>query len=161
TTYAAAPSCSNTHGTSRSTAIHTSSPSTWATCATRSTVRSNGPRSKPCAPRDTAFAMIAFRRLPIRVRLTAGYAAAIAAIIAIFAVVVYVAMAAVLLDEIDTGLRSRAATIAGALPPAARLAAPTRGLIESDEAFAQVIGPDGSVLDASPSFTAPVLTTAE
>ncbi len=62
-----------------------------------------------------------FRQIPIRLRLTAGFAAAMAAIILAFGAILYAAMADVLLDEIDTGLRFRAATVAAELPGPPRL----------------------------------------
>lgn len=80
-----------------------------------------------------------------------------AVLLAGMAIVLYLSMGAVLLDEIDTGLRSRAATIEADFPTASRLATPTRGLVESQEAFAQVIGPAGTVVESSPGFRAPLL----
>ncbi len=105
--------------------------------------------------------MIGFRRLPVRARLTAGFAAAMVAILAAIGLVLYFAMAAVLLDEIDTGLRARAATIDADLPAALHLATPTGGLIESQEAFAQVMTRDGHVVEASSGFPQPLLTADE
>src|SRR4029077_4924527 len=128
------------------------SPSTSGTCATRSTGRSAERRSRPSGPRVTASVMTGFRRLPVRARLTAGFAAAMAAILVAVGLVLYFAMSAVLLDEIDTGLRSRAVTFEADLPGVLHLASPTRGLIESHEAFAQVVRRDNSVVETSAAF---------
>src|SRR5262245_59359947 len=105
--------------------------------------------------------MIALRRLPIRVRLTAGFAVSIVAILAILAIILYAAMAAVLLDEIDTGLRSRAATIAADLPDGLHVDIPNRGLVEQHEAFAQVVRFDGEMIQTSPSLNEPLLPAQE
>src|SRR5262249_17903487 len=86
---------------------------------------------------------------------------AIVAILAILAIILYAAMAAVLLDEIDTGLRSRAATIAADLPGGLHVNTPNRGLVEQHEALTQVIRPDGQLLQTSPPFDEPLLPAPE
>lgn len=101
-----------------------------------------------------------FRQIPIRLRLTAGFAAAMAAIILAFGAILYAAMADVLLDEIDTGLRFRAATVAAELPGPPRLGPAAPGLIEHREAFAQVLGPDGIVLGTSQGLAGPLMDAA-
>jgi two-component system, OmpR family, sensor kinase len=101
-----------------------------------------------------------FRQIPIRLRLTAGFAAAMAVIIVVFGAILYAAMADVLLDEIDTGLRFRAATVAAELPGQPRLGPAAPGLIEHREAFAQVLGPDGIVLGASQGLAGPLMDAA-
>jgi two-component system OmpR family sensor kinase len=101
-----------------------------------------------------------FRQIPIRLRLTAGFAAAMAVIIVAFGTILYAAMADVLLDEIDTGLRFRAATVAAELPGPARLGPAAPGLIEHREAFAQVLGPDGIVLGTSQGLAGPLIGAA-
>jgi two-component system, OmpR family, sensor kinase len=102
-----------------------------------------------------------FRQIPIRLRLSAGFAAAMAVIIAAFGAILYAAMAAVLLDEIDTGLRFRAATVAAELPGPPRLGPAAPGLIEHREAFAQVLGPDGIVLGTSQGLAGPLMDAAQ
>jgi signal transduction histidine kinase len=71
----------------------------------------------------------------------------------------YVSVASALLDEIDTGLRFRAATIQAQAP--IRLEDPVAldpKLAEPGEALAQVVAADGAVLQASPpQLTVPVL----
>jgi two-component system OmpR family sensor kinase len=101
-----------------------------------------------------------FRQIPIRLRLTAGFAAAMAVIIVAFGAILYAAMADVLLDEIDTGLRFRAATVAAELPGQPRLGPAAPGLIEHREAFAQVLGPDGIVLGTSQGLAGPLMDAA-
>ena len=101
-----------------------------------------------------------FRQIPIRLRLTAGFAAAMAVVIVAFGAILYAAMADVLLDEIDTGLRFRAATFAAELPGPARLGPAAPGLIEHREAFAQVLGPDGIVLGTSQGLAGPLIGAA-
>ena len=101
-----------------------------------------------------------FRQIPIRLRLTAGFAAAMAVIIVVFGAILYAAMADVLLDEIDTGLRFRAATVAAELPGPPRLGPAAPGLIEHREAFAQVLGPDGIVLGTSQGLAGPLMDAA-
>jgi signal transduction histidine kinase len=104
--------------------------------------------------------MIWLRRLPLKVRLTAGFTAAMALLLGVIAMVLYLVIGAVLLDEIDTGLRSRAATMDADFGGGFNLATPTGGLIESHEAFAQVIGPDGRVLESSPGVPTDLLPRA-
>jgi two-component system, OmpR family, sensor kinase len=104
--------------------------------------------------------MIGFRSLPIRFRVTAGFTVAMAALLGVIATVLYLVVGAVLLDEIDTGLRSRAATMDVDFAVGLNLASPTRGLIESHEAFAEVIGPDGSVLESSPGVPTELLSSS-
>lgn len=101
-----------------------------------------------------------FRQIPIRLRLTAGFAAAMAVIIVAFGAILYATMADVLLDEIDTGLRFRAATVAAELPGPPRLGPAAPGLIEHREAFAQVLGPDGIVLGTSQGLAGPLMDAA-
>ena len=90
--------------------------------------------------------MSAVRRLPIRTRITAAFAAALAVVLTAVGGFVYVRTGADLLDAVDAGLRSRADVViaevrssGGALPPT-----PSR-LIESDEAFVQVASADGAI----------------
>jgi len=104
--------------------------------------------------------MIGFQRLPIRARLTAGFTVSVALLLAGVGVAVYFITGAVLLDELDTGLRTRAATIEADGLGGLQLAPPTRGLIESREAFAQVVGPDGAVADRSAGVAGRLLPAA-
>src|SRR3954447_22808730 len=88
----------------------------WDTCATRSTGRSGGRPCRPCGVAGTGCAMSrqrrpARRRLPVRWRLTLVFGAAMAVLLAGIGAGLYAAVAGSLLDEVDTGLRSRAATL--------------------------------------------------
>lgn len=83
--------------------------------------------------------------LPIRTRLTLVAAVMIAIVLAAAGAFVYLRLQGDLLDAVDAGLRSRADAL---LASPDRLASGSR-LIESDEAFAQVIGADGTVVASS------------
>jgi len=78
-------------------------------------------------------------------------------IIVAIAAVLHASMASVLLDEIDTGLRARAATVEAALPGSLELGSTTPGLVESHEAFVQVLRVDGEIIETSSGFTQPLL----
>jgi two-component system, OmpR family, sensor kinase len=87
----------------------------------------------------------------LRTKITALFAVAIVAVIAAFGAFVYVRIGADLLDTVDAGLRSRADIIVGDVWAGIPTAADTHArLIESDESFAQVLAPDGDVLESSP-----------
>ena len=87
----------------------------------------------------------------LRTKITALFAAAILAVIATFGAFVYVRMGADLLDTVDAGLRSRADIIIADVRAGIPTAADTHArLIEADESFAQVLAPDGAVLESSP-----------
>jgi heavy metal sensor kinase len=84
--------------------------------------------------------------MPIRVRLTVATAAMVAVVLAVAGVVLYLRVRADLIHAVDSGLRSRAGALTVALErPGGGLDPPTV-LIETDEAFAQVLGDDGRVL---------------
>lgn len=94
--------------------------------------------------------------LPIRTRLTVVSAAMIAIVLAAAGAFVYLRLQADLLDAVDAGLRSRADAL---LASQGDLASAGPGLIESDEAFAQVIDPDGTVVASSNGIgDAPLVT---
>jgi signal transduction histidine kinase len=74
----------------------------------------------------------------------------------------YLFMGAVLLDELDTGLRARAAVLAADLDrPGFRLYAPPPALLELTEQFTQVLATDGTVLDTSPGLTGTIVPARE
>jgi hypothetical protein len=62
--------------------------------------------------------MISLRRLPIKVRVTAAFAAAMTLLVGGIGVAVYWSMSAALLDELDSGLRFRAGALASSSPNA-------------------------------------------
>ena len=75
-------------------------------------------------------------------------------------VTVYLSMGIALLDEIDAGLRFRAAAMSGISPKAA-VEIPNARLEEPDEAFDQFMTVTGRVARATPGFTDPLLRPAE
>lgn len=102
--------------------------------------------------------MTVFPQLPARLRLTMSFAVAMAALLTVCGAVIYTTVAATLLDELETGLRARAATVQDALrDPDFHLTTPSAALLESREQFVQVLTPGGRVLDSTPGMTAPVL----
>ena len=100
---------------------------------------------------DTASAMTALTRLPIRVRLTAAFAAGMAIVLAGVGVFVFVRMGTVLLEANDAGLLSRAEVLVAEVRASGpQLPGIGASLIESDEAFAQIADGSGSIVQSSP-----------
>jgi signal transduction histidine kinase len=97
--------------------------------------------------------MTGWTRLPIRVRLTVAFAAALALSLAALGAFVYVRTGSALLAAEDAGLRSRAEVIAAGERAGGRpLADVEVTLIESDEAFAQIADSSGGVVESSPNI---------
>ena len=95
--------------------------------------------------------MTRWTTLPIRWRLTAAFAAAMALLISGLSGFVYARTGADLLAAVDAGLRSRAELLATDLQeqgPGLTGARPT--LIESDEVFAQIATATGRITQSSP-----------
>jgi two-component system OmpR family sensor kinase len=84
----------------------------------------------------------------IRTRLTLASAGLVALILIAAGAFVYVRFEADLRDAIDAGLRSRADALMTSGDPTLSPA----GLIESDEAFAQIQSADGAVLESTPGI---------
>lgn len=98
-------------------------------------------------------------RLPIRARLTLAFAAMMAVVLVAAGLFLFLRLRSDLLQAVDAGLRSRGQAIVGELRRSAPLTAGI--LIETDEAFAQVLGTDGGVIDSSPGLQdQPVLAAA-
>ena len=98
-------------------------------------------------------------RLPIRARLTLAFAALMAVVLTVAGLLLFLRFRSDLLQAVDAGLRSRGQAILGELRRSAPLTAGM--LIETDEAFAQVLGTDGRVIDSSPGLQdGPVLTAS-
>ena len=95
--------------------------------------------------------------LPIRTRLTLVSAVMIAVVLAAAGAFVYLRLRSDLIHAVDDGLRSRADAL---LESNGVLVAPTGPtLVGSDEAFAQVIGPDGRIVASSGGIDdAPLVT---
>ena len=110
--------------------------------------------------------MTRWTKLPLRLRLTLVFAVCTAATLGVVGVFVYFRTAADLLDTVDAGLRSRAAILVVDArehgPDAVNVGS---GLIEPDEAFAQVFDGSGVVVRsneivlATPMLPADVATS--
>jgi signal transduction histidine kinase len=103
-------------------------------------------------------------RLPIRVRLAAAFALAMAAVLAGSALYLYLRLDSHLSTALDRELRLRAQDLAVvASRPTRSLAIASGGrLIERGESYAQVLNADGRVLDATrPLGRAPLLGAGE
>lgn len=97
-------------------------------------------------------------RLPIRARLTLVSGGLIAVLLLALGAFLYFRLQADLTNAVDAGLRSRAQAL---LRGAGRETLPGGGvLIETDEAFAQVLGPDGRVLESSRGLPAKALLSS-
>ena len=98
--------------------------------------------------------------LQIRTRLTLAFAAMMAVVLAAAGVFLFLRLRSDLLQAVDAGLISRGQAILGELRRSAPLTAGI--LIETDEAFAQVLSTDGGVIDSSPGLQdEPVLAAAD
>lgn len=101
-------------------------------------------------------------RLPIRARLTLVSAALMAVVLAASGGFLYFRLRADLLEAVDAGLRSRAEALQANLEGSDASLGQGGGLAEPGDAFAQVLGPDGQVIESSPGIEAgPVLTEAD
>lgn len=102
-------------------------------------------------------------RLPIRVRLAAALAVAMSVVLLLTGTFVYLRLDSDLDRAIDDGLRSRADDVAALVVQADSGLADGGSvrLAESEEAFAQVLLPDGSVLDSTPGASQPALDRSE
>lgn len=98
------------------------------------------------------------RRLPIRLRLTAAFALAMAAVLAATGLFLFVRLGSALDDTIDSGLRSRSAEVSELVRGGGDLQA----VSSSEDSFAQLLRADGSVAESTPhAGTRPLLTPAE
>jgi two-component system OmpR family sensor kinase len=102
-------------------------------------------------------------RLSLRLRLTLAFAAAMALLLTATGVFLYVRLGDTLDSQLDQSLRARADDVTALVRRGdSGLDEPQRRLAESDESFAQVLGGDGGVRDATPGIgTAPLLTPDE
>lgn len=96
-------------------------------------------------------------RLPIRARLTLVTVALMAIVIAALGLFLYLRFSTDLMDAVDAGLRSRAQVVSAGLDDSGVRFVDEQTLIESDEAFAQVLARDGSVIESSSGLTRPLL----
>ena len=86
-------------------------------------------------------------RLPIRLRMTAAFAVAMAAVLAGTALFLYLRLGSHLAIALDRELRVRAQDLAAVATEGGPL--PASRFIEHGESYAQVIGPDGRVVNAT------------
>ena len=87
--------------------------------------------------------------LPIRVRVTAAFAVAMAVVLAALGWFLYSRLESHLQTELDTSLQVRADDVAALVGEGGSLAPSGRGLIEPGESFAQLLDRNGRVLDAT------------
>jgi two-component system OmpR family sensor kinase len=92
--------------------------------------------------------------LPIRLRLTLVFAVLMTAVLVVSGGFLYLRLRADLLEAVDAGLSSRAESVLASLEASGGPAEEGTGLIEPDEAFAQVLGPGGQVVDSSRGLAA-------
>ena len=102
------------------------------------------------------------RSLAIRVKVTLAFAAAMAVVLAIIGTAVYLRFASQLDETFNQGLRSRAGDVSALIQQrGGKLSAPGGSiLVERGESFAQILGADGTVVDASPTLQARPLLSA-
>jgi signal transduction histidine kinase len=82
-------------------------------------------------------------RLPIRVRLSLAFAAAMALLLIALGAFLFLQVRSSLDEQVNAGLQAQAGAVSGGNLRGA-------GLVEEDESIGQLIGEDGSVLAASP-----------
>ena len=111
-------------------------------------VRPHVPRDGPRRGVPAAPGRWRVSRLSLRLRLTLAFALAMALLLAAAGAFLYVRLGSALDEQIDSTLRTRADDVAALVRGGSR--ARRRGLAESDESFAQVLGPGGEVRDATP-----------
>ena len=99
-------------------------------------------------------------RLSLRLRLTLAFVLAMALLLAAAGTFLYVRLGSALDEQIDSALRTRADDVAALVRGGSALGGGR--LAESDESFAQVLGPGGEVRDATRGVGAsPLLTPDE
>jgi signal transduction histidine kinase len=98
-------------------------------------------------------------RMPLRLRLTLVFGIGMAAVLVGIGAYVYSRVGADLLASVDAGLRSRAQVVANAIVEEATPSLGEGGLIDPDEAIAQVLDENGAIVAASSAVSeAPLLT---
>ena len=100
-------------------------------------------------------------RLPIRLRLTLFFTAAMAVVLAGATWLLYLQVGSDLGSGIDQSLRSRAQDVGALVGDGGSLRSTSSPLIESGESFAELLSPDGRVLDASASLNREPLLSAD
>ncbi|HEU5066402.1 MAG TPA: ATP-binding protein [Gaiellaceae bacterium] len=101
-------------------------------------------------------------RVPIRLRLTLVFTAAMAAVLAAMGVFVYSLVASDLSDALDRELRSRAQDLSALVERNGSLERTGSPFVEHGEAFAELVDPEGRVLDSTPTIGSfPLLDESE
>jgi two-component system, OmpR family, sensor kinase len=96
-------------------------------------------------------------RLPLRLRLTLAFAGVMALVLAATGLFLHVRLRDSLDEQLDQTLRARADDVAALVRGGSSLGEGRGRLAETEESFAQVLGPDGAVRDATPPLRAPLL----
>jgi hypothetical protein len=104
---------------------------------------------------------LALRRLPIRVKLTLAFAGVMAVMLAAIGVFVYLRFVSGLDAGIDQALRARANQIASLVQSPGRVPVSQLPLGDGSQSFAQILTPQGRVLDASAGVEEPLLQRSE
>src|SRR5438876_10229254 len=122
----------------RSTTTRTSSTCTSRTCVPRSAAA----RCRRCVASATGSPT----GMSLRLRLTLAFALSVAVVLTGLAIFLYERLGVELQHGIDLALRSRAGAITSALDARGSIPINARGsVIDPDEAFAQVLDPDGRI----------------
>jgi two-component system OmpR family sensor kinase len=101
-------------------------------------------------------------RLPIRVRLTAAFALAMLLMLGAAGLFVYLSLRADLDEGVDNGLRSRSDDAAALVERSGPgLGESGSQLVEAEESFAQILTPDGRLIDGTGGANEPALTPDE
>jgi two-component system, OmpR family, sensor kinase len=102
-------------------------------------------------------------RIPIRLRLTLAFAAAMAVLLLVAGLFLYLRLGAALDRTIDQGLLARADAVTALVRAAGPGLHQDPGgrLVEREESFAQMLEPDGTVIDSTPGLVRPLLGAAE
>jgi two-component system, OmpR family, sensor kinase len=100
-------------------------------------------------------------RIPIRLRLTLVFTLAMALVLAGAAWFLYLRVGSDLAAGIDQSLRARAQDVRALVRDGGSLRGTGSPLIETGESFAEVLGPDGQVEDASDSLHGQALLSAD
>jgi heavy metal sensor kinase len=98
-------------------------------------------------------------RFPLRLRLTLAFAAVMSVLLGLIGAYVYVRLQGTLDEQIEHSLRARVDDVSALVRRADSGLGDGPRLSESEESFAQVIGPDGEVADATPPLSGRLLLT--
>jgi signal transduction histidine kinase len=99
--------------------------------------------------------------LPIRLRLTAAFAAAVVLVLTTSGLFVYVRLRMDLNDSIDEELRARASAVAELVRRSGPEVASSTPLEDVEESFVQILDLDGRLLDGAGTARLPALSPAE